>query len=76
MTLPDERTRALLYAQEFLRKLLDPKKTPKVPSAIRDEAYRVLRHYPGKYCIDMIAKGDIELLAPVYKEGEEDNELL
>jgi hypothetical protein len=74
MTLPDERTRALLYAQEFLRRLLDPKQTPKVPRAIRDEAYRVLRHYPGKYYIDMIAKGDINLLTFVYKEGEDDED--
>ena len=48
MTIPAERTRAVLYAQEFLRDLLDPQKTPRVPRVIRDRARRVLRHYPGK----------------------------
>lgn len=46
MTLPDERTRAVLAAADFLSDLLDPKKTPKVPSEIRERARRVLRHHP------------------------------
>jgi len=46
MTLPDERYRAVEYAREFLQDLLDPKKTPKVPRAIRQRAGRCLRHYP------------------------------
>jgi hypothetical protein len=29
--------------------LLDPKKTPKVPRAIRDMAHRCLRHYPSDF---------------------------
>jgi hypothetical protein len=32
--------------REFLRELLDPKTTPKVPATIRDKARRLLRHYP------------------------------
>ena len=47
MTLPDERTRAVLYARQFLLDLLDPKKTPGVPKSIRVRASMVLRHYPG-----------------------------
>jgi len=35
MTIPSERTRSLIYARDFLFGLLDPKKTPKVPRAIR-----------------------------------------
>ena len=46
MTLPDERTRAVHAAREFLLDLLDPKKTPRVPRDIRLRAHSVLRHYP------------------------------
>lgn len=49
MTLPDERSRAVRSAREFLYALLDPKATPKVPRAVRQRASRVLRHYPGEF---------------------------
>jgi hypothetical protein len=56
MTLPNERTRALLNTHAFLRSLLDPKQTPKVPKAIRKEAYWCLRHYPLSMDIDELVK--------------------
>lgn len=56
MTLPNERYRAVNNAREFLRSLLDPKQTPKVPKAIRQQAYWVLKHYPGEY--DMVQAAD------------------
>ncbi len=46
MTLPDERTRAVLWTRAFLIRLLDPKKSPRVPLNIRREASCLLRHYP------------------------------
>tara|TARA_R110000868_G_scaffold13711_1_gene63526 strand:- start:4438 stop:4728 length:291 start_codon:yes stop_codon:yes gene_type:complete len=46
MTLPNERYRSLTSAKVFLRELLDPKETPRVPKAIRMRAYAVLRHFP------------------------------
>jgi hypothetical protein len=49
MTMPNERRWAIKNTEIFLRDLMDPKKTPRVPSAIRKEAYRCLRHYPGDY---------------------------
>ena len=57
MTMPDERTRSLIYARNFLLSLLDPKKTPKVPRAIRREAGNRLRHYPSKWEIEQIPAG-------------------
>ena len=54
MTLPFERTRAVLNTQEFLRALLDPKKTPKVPLHIRKVAKSLLKHYPGEYDMDKL----------------------
>ena len=49
MTMPNERRWAIENTEIFLRDLMDPKKTPRVPSAIRKEAYRCLKHYPGEY---------------------------
>ncbi len=55
MTLPNERYRAIGAAREFLRDLLDPKKTPKVPKKYRERAYRVLKHYPWAYDMSQVA---------------------
>ena len=61
MTIPTERTRALLYARDFLYSLLDPKQTPRVPRAIRREAGNRLRHYPAPYEIAKIPTKDSRL---------------
>jgi hypothetical protein len=49
MTLPDERFRAVLRAEQFLADLCDSKKTPRVPAGIRRQARMILRHYPSKW---------------------------
>lgn len=49
MTLPIERTNAVLRTERFLIDLMDPKKYPRVPANVREEARRLLRHYPTKY---------------------------
>ena len=49
MTLPVERTNAVLNVERFLMDLRDPKKYPRVPKAVREEASRLLRHYPSQY---------------------------
>ncbi len=56
MTLPDERYRAIKYARAFLRSLLNPRLTPKVPKLIRQHACRVLRHYPGEFDMRVLAE--------------------
>ena len=55
MTLPTERTNAVLRTEKFLMDLRDPKKYPRVPKAVREEAQRLLRHYPSKYNMKHIA---------------------
>ena len=55
MTLPDERYRAVLRAEQFLKDLLDPSKTPRVPRAIRSQASGILRHYPSTWDMDRAA---------------------
>ena len=47
MTMPSERTRAVLQTREFLQELTWPSATPGVPTAIRETARRLFRHYPG-----------------------------
>jgi len=64
MTLPDERYRALKWAEQFMRDLQDPQKTPRVPKHIRAQARSVLRHYPGEYYIDEIARRAPDLITP------------
>jgi len=57
MTIPVERTRAVLQTRSFLFDLLDPKQTPRVPREIRQRAARMLRHYPWWLDLDDAAKG-------------------
>ena len=49
MTLPIERTNAVLNVERFLMDLRDPKKYPRVPSEVRKQASRLLKHYPRKF---------------------------
>ena len=49
MTMPCERTNAVLNVERFLIDLRDPKKYPRVPSEVRKEASRLLKHYPTRY---------------------------
>ena len=56
MTIPVERTRAVIQTREFLFALLDPKKTPRVRSEIRKQAYWCLRHYPGHHDLVVSAR--------------------
>ena len=49
MTMPYERTRAVVNVERFLMDLRDPKKYPRIPSEVRKEASRLLKHYPSQY---------------------------
>jgi hypothetical protein len=55
MTLPSERTRAVVNAGEFLLRLSNPyvpAGIKKIPGPVRDEARRLLKHYPS--VVDMM----------------------
>jgi hypothetical protein len=56
MTLPYERTRAVMYTKRFLLNICDPKVTPGLPKEIRQEARGLLRHYPEKHDLQMVSK--------------------
>lgn len=53
MTMPSERTRALMSAAEFLQELRLGTDTP---DAIRAQAISVLRHFPNASSIELEAK--------------------
>jgi hypothetical protein len=53
MTMPDERYNAVIRTEQFLKDLCDPKKTPRVPKEVREQAYYCLRHYPSKHHMDV-----------------------
>lgn len=49
MTLPDERYRAVMWAGRFLQSLSYSSETPRVPLKVRQEARRILRHFPSEW---------------------------
>jgi|LakMenE18May11ns_1017448.scaffolds.fasta_scaffold9878218_4 hypothetical protein len=49
MTLPYERVNSVNRTRQFLRSLLDPKETPRIPKQIRQQAASLLRHFPNEY---------------------------
>ncbi len=55
MTVPIERTNAVNWTREFMYELIDPKKTPRVPKAVRQQALHLLRHYPSEFDMKLIA---------------------
>jgi hypothetical protein len=57
VTMPDERTRAILHARQFLYELMDPKKTPKVSAKVRIRARQILKHFPSDHDMGYAADG-------------------
>ena len=55
MTLPIERKHAVINTEQFLKDLMDSKKTPRVPKEVREQAYRCLKHYPSTYYMEEAA---------------------
>lgn len=60
MTLPIEKYSAMMSAKRFLRALLDPKETPRVPREVREQARRVLKHYPAIFEIAEMEQAERE----------------
>lgn len=53
MTLPDERYRSMMAADQLLKDILS---TPRVPKDIKNRARYVLRHWPDTHYIDELAR--------------------
>lgn len=56
MTMPDERTRALRWAGEFLRKV---QMGDEFSTATKREAQHILRHFPADHEIKLQARLDV-----------------
>ena len=56
MTLPVERTRSVQSAADFLLRLCRPEFSKRIPKAVREEARRILRHYPTAYDLSDLAR--------------------
>ena len=54
MTTPDERTRAVMQARQFLQELAWSAADAGIPEPVRREAVRLLRHYPGGSEMDLM----------------------
>lgn len=68
MTLPAERTNSLISTREFLRSLLDPKQTPRIPKSVRVQAYWCLRHFPSTLDLEITSKRSPSVFGkPKYK---------
>ena len=65
MTMPTERTRAVMQTKAFLLELQNPTKSPGVPESVRKEAHRLLRHYPNAWHVDSAHNGAPDLWGPV-----------
>jgi hypothetical protein len=67
VTLPDERYRAVKWAEAFLKRLAGGQYA-RTPKAVRDEARSILRHYPNAWDMDRAAEAAPE----VFQERMED----
>lgn len=65
MTIPYERTRALIETKQFLQELTDPSATPRVPKTVREAARKLLRHYPSYSDVELAHKALPHLYGPV-----------
>ena len=65
MTIPYERTCALIETKLFLLKLVDTKRLPRVPKSVRQHAEFLLRHYPSYDHIELAHKALPDYYGPV-----------
>lgn len=65
MTLPNERFAAIAKTRNLLGAIVDPKRTPGVPKAIREEASKCLKHYPTPLDMEEAISG-LRLAAQVF----------
>lgn len=63
MTLPDERYRAVIWTELFLKDLCNSSKTPRVPKHVREQARSLLRHYPSTWDMNRAADGAPDVFA-------------
>lgn len=68
MTLPSEKRNALGMTHGFLRSLLSPEETPRIPKKIREFARDCLRHYPAPYEIAAMYRDPVSRIQEPWNE--------
>lgn len=53
MSLPFEKTNAVLQARQMLLDIMDPKQSPGIPKEVRQRARSVLKHFPSKIDLEI-----------------------
>ncbi len=69
MTMPSERTRAVLSTRRFLEELCSGEDFLNLPKDVRETARQLLRHYPDVWHIDMAAVAWPEAWAPASRKN-------
>lgn len=59
MTLPDERYRAVMWANKFLSSIVNTRSG--LSKEMKDEARSILRHFPSEYDMDRASIGSPEV---------------
>lgn len=72
MTLPYERTWAVNNTRDFLMRLCD-RTIKRVPKSVRDEACRLLRHYPSQFDMKRVVEANSNAIfgKDPYEKGPE-----
>lgn len=65
MTIPSERTLAVLRTRRFLLDLADPTLTPRIPLRLRQRALSLLKHLPTGADLTRAAQGLPDTFGPV-----------
>lgn len=65
VTIPYERTRAVLQTRELLKQLCDAKETPRIPKRIRERAGSLLEHYPTPLEVEIAHRAAPDHFGPV-----------
>lgn len=71
MTLPYQRTHTVMQVQKFLLRLASPYAPDgikKIPKAVREEARRLLKHYPSPGDLIQPRQWDESVINDYYKE--------
>lgn len=67
MTMPSERTRSVIQAREFLIAI---RSNASLPETVRNEAHRLLRHYPSVEDMNLVAARELRdpslFLGPIF----------
>lgn len=74
MTLPAERSAALEMTRAFLLRLATaytPDGIKKIPTPVRQEARRLLKHYPDTYDIYLVGKACPTIFSPDFIQNDE-----